>query len=200
MNITVNVKFIPPPPTGAWWMVLERWLSSNTPPCSRTLTVSYRYTGSQTVQNNSKSELKLGFGTAGRKLTSAYQLPAWCGLCVFWRARAVVWIRVRSRVRFSRAGNSTEPWAINLESKNFHLLCPQGARAEVTQYARCNLASVPSHAVMVRPDTSAHVVFGLLDKAQVRRWPRLRGGHLRFPAPQLCGYTRGLFYKAGLLS
>ncbi|KAG5851414.1 hypothetical protein ANANG_G00093120 [Anguilla anguilla] len=63
-------------------------------------------------------------------------------------------------------GHSSEPWAVNLESRDFHLLCPDGSRAEATQYAHCNLASVPSHAVMVRPDTNAHAVFGLLDKAQ----------------------------------
>ncbi|XP_051997558.1 melanotransferrin-like [Xyrauchen texanus] len=63
-------------------------------------------------------------------------------------------------------GNNTEPWAVNLDSREFQLLCSQESRAEVTQYSKCNLARVPSHAVMVRPDINHHLVFGLLDKAQ----------------------------------
>lgn len=69
--------------------------------------------------------------------------------------------------KFSSSGNSTDPWAINLNSRDFQLLCSQESRAEVNQYRHCHLARVPSHAVMVRHDTNPNILFGLLDKAQV---------------------------------
>ncbi|KAG8581426.1 hypothetical protein GDO81_007665 [Engystomops pustulosus] len=62
--------------------------------------------------------------------------------------------------------NSTEEWTKNLKSSDFQLLCPNGARAEVNQYADCNWAQVPAHAFMVHPEMNIHALYGLLDKAQ----------------------------------
>uniref|UniRef100_A0A8D0HL30 Melanotransferrin n=1 Tax=Sphenodon punctatus TaxID=8508 RepID=A0A8D0HL30_SPHPU len=63
-------------------------------------------------------------------------------------------------------GNNNDSWAVHLHSAEFQLLCPNGARAEVTQFSSCHFGQVPAQAVMVHPDTNIFAVYGLLDKAQ----------------------------------
>lgn len=39
----------------------------------------------------------------------------------------------------------------------FELLCTDGQRANVMDFARCHLAKVPTHAVMTRPEKAQQV-------------------------------------------
>ncbi|XP_048460256.1 transferrin-a [Rhincodon typus] len=64
-------------------------------------------------------------------------------------------------------GNGQLDWNQNLQSRNYHLLCKDGAIAPVTDYLTCNLAEVPAHAVMTRPGMENKVV-SLLKAEQVK--------------------------------
>ncbi|XP_042314330.1 melanotransferrin [Sceloporus undulatus] len=63
-------------------------------------------------------------------------------------------------------GRNAAPWASGLHSADFQLLCPNGARAEVDQFANCHWGRVPPRAIMVHPETNPLAVYGLLDRAQ----------------------------------
>ncbi|KAH0624313.1 hypothetical protein JD844_008017 [Phrynosoma platyrhinos] len=63
-------------------------------------------------------------------------------------------------------GRNAVPWASQLHSADFQLLCPNGARAEVGQFAECHWGQVPPRAIMVHPETNPLAVYGLLDRAQ----------------------------------
>jgi hypothetical protein len=52
-----------------------------------------------------------------------------------------------SRFHFLSDGHNNAGWAAALKSEDFELLCPDGGRAPVDQYTRCNLAKVPPHMV-----------------------------------------------------
>ncbi|NXI88898.1 TRFE protein, partial [Rhipidura dahli] len=54
-------------------------------------------------------------------------------------------------------GRSTESWAKDLKMDQFELLCTDGQRANVMDYRRCNLAKVPTHAVVTRPEKAQQV-------------------------------------------
>ncbi|XP_030218894.1 serotransferrin [Gadus morhua] len=56
-------------------------------------------------------------------------------------------------------------WATALKSSDYQLICPGGVgRAEISDFASCNLAAVPSHAVVTRQDIRDDVVKMLLDQ------------------------------------
>ncbi|NXU35152.1 TRFE protein, partial [Drymodes brunneopygia] len=54
-------------------------------------------------------------------------------------------------------GTNTESWAKDLKLDQFELLCTDGQRANIMDYRRCNLAKVPTHAVMARPEKAEQV-------------------------------------------
>ncbi|XP_040284245.1 melanotransferrin-like [Bufo bufo] len=106
--------------------------------------------GSSKCQNNSKEQY---YGDSG-----AFR-------CLVEKGD-VAFVKHSTVFENSDGNNIKDEWAKDLKSSNFQLLCPNGARAEVTQYADCNWAQVPAHAVMVHPEMNMHTLFGLLDKAQ----------------------------------
>ncbi|KFV03293.1 Ovotransferrin, partial [Pterocles gutturalis] len=62
-----------------------------------------------------------------------------------------------SIVQENTDGKNGEDWARNLKMDQFELLCTDGRRANIMDYRRCNLAKVPTHAVITRPESAKKV-------------------------------------------
>ncbi|XP_066285078.1 uncharacterized protein [Branchiostoma lanceolatum] len=65
-------------------------------------------------------------------------------------------------------GRSEEGWTRNLHENDFELLCPDGSRKQWNQWKECNLARVPSHAVMTSPRSRSDIqqIVDILIQAQ----------------------------------
>ncbi|XP_076837753.1 serotransferrin-2-like [Brachyhypopomus gauderio] len=57
-------------------------------------------------------------------------------------------------------------WAKSLKSADFKLICP-GSSADISSYSTCNLAKVPAHAIVTRPEKRNDVV-SVLKELQVK--------------------------------
>ncbi|XP_075056943.1 serotransferrin-B-like [Mixophyes fleayi] len=55
-------------------------------------------------------------------------------------------------------GKNPADWAKKLKASDFELLCLDGSRASASDYKTCNLAEVPAHAVVSRPEKRNNVL------------------------------------------
>ncbi|XP_057622841.1 LOW QUALITY PROTEIN: serotransferrin-like [Chionomys nivalis] len=61
-------------------------------------------------------------------------------------------------------GRNPDAWAKDLKPSDFELLCPDGSRKPVTEYASCHLAQAPNHVVVSRKEKAARVSTVLLNQ------------------------------------
>nr|CAS89159.1 transferrin [Plecoglossus altivelis] len=85
--------------------------------------------------------------------------------CLAENAGDVAFIK-HSIVEENTNGNGPS-WAKNLESKNFEIICPGKAPHPVQKFLDCNLAKVPTHAVVTRNEIASKVV-SILQEQQAR--------------------------------
>ncbi|MCQ7614250.1 hypothetical protein NP188_24505, partial [Salmonella enterica] len=89
-------------------------------------------------------------------------------------------------------GKNSADWAKDLKSDDFELLCTDGTRKPVTEYASCYLARAPNHAVVTRKEKAACVRKVLLNQQT------LFGSHVSDCSGKFCMFhsdTRDLLFR-----
>uniref|UniRef100_A0A673C0L1 Serotransferrin n=1 Tax=Sphaeramia orbicularis TaxID=375764 RepID=A0A673C0L1_9TELE len=86
-------------------------------------------------------------------------------------------------------GNGPD-WARTLRSADYELICPGKGPVPITDFASCNLARVPAHAVMARPESRSEIV-RILQEQQAKFGPN--GSEATFRMFQSHGGTDLLF-------
>lgn len=71
-------------------------------------------------------------------------------------------------------GNGGQSWSANLRSGDYELLCPDNSRMTVARWKECNLAKVPSHAVVTSSKKTA------AERREI--WTLLNNGQMEFGA------------------
>ena len=69
-------------------------------------------------------------------------------------------------------GNANEDWSMNLNSADYELLCADNTRMPISAWETCNLAKVPSHAVVTsstKTTAQKQEIATLLLDGQVRK-------------------------------
>ncbi|EDV28915.1 uncharacterized protein TRIADDRAFT_52263 [Trichoplax adhaerens] len=109
-----------------------------------------------------------GKNKCARNSNERYYNYAGAFRCLAEKAGDVAFIK-HLTVNENTNGKNTASWASNLKSDDFELLCEDGSRKPVTQYTQCNLARVPSHAIVtssLRSSTNQIAYKNLLQRMQ----------------------------------
>ncbi|XP_035527356.1 transferrin-a [Morone saxatilis] len=71
---------------------------------------------------------------------------------------------IKHTIVSENSDGSGPAWASGLNSNDFELICPNKNPVPITEYASCNLALVPAHAVVTRPESRSEVIRILQDQ------------------------------------
>ncbi|KAJ4945462.1 hypothetical protein JOQ06_023147 [Pogonophryne albipinna] len=100
---------------------------------------------------------------------------------------------LRCLVEDAENSNGNGPaWASGVNADDYQLICPgQAAPVETSEYAKCNLAAVPAHAVVTRPETHSKAAkFGSsVSDAPFRMFQSDSGKNLLFKDSTKCLQT-----------